>query len=180
MQEKDIIKFLELSGYPLRILEEVNNETREEIEEDSGTPILPKILGILFIVSAIIELSYFFALNPEAASAELEIKSIALILMALFTVLSFSLGYALTKTKSWGYSYSFILLFFRIILLAYLGLNNNIFFGLIALLDVIMAVVLMLSSPLFEGVNPKNEKEKLMQEVENHKLGKDKKEPWEN
>jgi hypothetical protein len=180
MQEKDIIKFLKLSGYPLRLLEEVNSEIREEIKEDSGPSMLPKILGVLFIVSAVIEISYFFTLNPEALSVKFGLEFIPLALLVLFTVLSFSLGYALFKSKSWGYTYGFILLFLRIILLVYLAFTNNVFFGLIVVLDLITELVLGLSRPLFIGIKPKNETEKLMEEVEAHRFGKDKKEVWQD
>jgi hypothetical protein len=141
--------------------------------------VFPKILGILFIVSSVIEISYFFALIPEANFAELNLDFIAMLLMALFTVLSFSLGYGLFKSKAWGYNYSLILIIFRIILLGYLAFSKDVFFVLIIVLDIIMILVMMLSKPLFVGVIALNEKEALMQEVEAHKLGKDKKEIWE-
>jgi len=185
MDEKEIMKFLELSGYPLRLLEEVNREFEQGTgkkteQEKEANPLITRITGSLFGLTSLIELFYFFMLFPEESYGMNGIHFIPMLVLIIFVILSFLLAYGLFFKRYWSINYAPIIIFFRMLLLGYFILIKYEFFIFIIILDIILAAVLLLIKPLFEETRLKSEQEKMMDEVEKHKEGKDKKEIWEN
>jgi cation transport ATPase len=160
MHEKDIIKFLELSGYPLRLLEEVNRtlqEKEEKTEKEEKNPLIPKVAGALFIVTALMELFYFFLLVPPEKLASPTNEFIAEIILVFFTVVSFSIGYGLYKNKGWAFNSSSILLLLRTILLTFLVSLEYSFLVFLIALNVILLFILLLIKPYFRPSKTKKE-----------------------
>ncbi|MFH1895746.1 MAG: hypothetical protein ABIJ74_04205 [archaeon] len=185
MREKDIIKFLELAGYPLRLLEEVNRELEKGEEnnkgkENKGNPIITKIAAGLFGITSLIELLYFFLLVPAKKYSMAGPEFIPLLVMLIFVILSALIAYGLFYKKYWGISHSSTVIFLRMLLLGYLVLMKYEFFIFIIAVDVILMIVLLLVKPFFEKTKLKTEQENMMEEVEKHEKGTDKKEIWEN
>ncbi len=182
MDEKEIIKFLELSGYPLRLLEEVNREyKKKESKENKGEEINPlavKTAGTLLFLTWIVEIFYFFLLFPELEIIKAE-HLFEFLLLGLFGLISLILGIAVYKRKYQGHNYASILILLRIFLLGYFVILNHAFFLYIIFLDVVLAFVFFLIKPFFADQKKTDEREKLMNEIEMHKQGKDKKELWE-
>lgn len=182
MDEREIIKFLELSGYPLRLLEEVNREitSKEEVREDEEeiNPIAVRISGILLFVTALIEVFYFFLLFPEFDFLKPGELFIQFLVLVIFAFLSLVLGFGLYKRKYWGFSFGSTIIMLRIILLAYFVLIEYEFFLFIIVLDIILALIIFMVKPFFSEKRRADEKEKLMKEVDAHKKGT-KKQIWE-
>ncbi|PIN98888.1 MAG: hypothetical protein COT90_02205 [Candidatus Diapherotrites archaeon CG10_big_fil_rev_8_21_14_0_10_31_34] len=183
MDERKIIKFLELSGYPLRLLEEVNRETgnAEETEENGEevNPLAVRIAGILLFLTALIELFYFFLLFPEFDFLKPGELFIQFLVLFIFTLFSAVLGFGLYKRKYWGFRFGSTLVLLRLLLLGYFVLMQYGFFIFIMALDIVLALIIFMINPFFSDKRKKSEREKLMEEVELHKTGKDKKEIWE-
>ncbi len=183
MDERKIIKFLELAGYPLRLLEEANRKLgkgTKEIQEEEN-PLMIKITGTLFVFSALIELFYFFHLVPEEKYTVVGLEFGLLALLGVLFFISLILGFGFFQTKFWGFNYSSVTIFLRMLLLGYLVWVGYTFFLLIIGMDLVIEIIILIISPSFKEKNKlKNERKQMMQEVKNHKLGLDKKQEWEN
>ncbi len=181
--DEELTKFLELSGYPLSLLEDARLEelktmkkTKQYKQEEENNHLIIKVTGMLFVLSALIELFYFFISVSYDVYSLSSNEFIAFSALLLFTLISFSLGFGLYKMKFWAYVPAKILLVLRAILLGILVLMNFTFFVFIIFLDLILAVILFFIKPYFLTTKLKKARNDMMKEL---KI-KNKKEVWEN
>lgn len=185
MKDKEISKFLELAGYPLSLLKDAKLEElkaikktkkQEQEKKEESNHLIIKITGMLFVLSALIELFYFFISVSFDVYSLSSNEFIVFNALLLFTLISFSLGYGIYKTKTWAYTPARIILILRLVLLAVLVLMQFTFFILIVFLDLVLAGILFLIKPYFSSTKLKKERFDMMKELQS----KEKKEIWKN
>lgn len=168
---EEIAKFLRLSGYPARLLDEVEEEFRKKHKENDNDEdsLVPKIIGVLFGVTALTELFYFFILVPQEKIVFLTHEFVTLIALTALTLVSFIFAFGLVMIKKWAFNNNSTLMFFRIIVLGGLFLIGYEFFIYIIILDLILLVILVLTIPTFKALNLKDTQFKMMEEIEKEK-----------
>jgi len=165
IDEKKILNFLEESGYPVRLLDEANIRLNKGVkEEESGLTL--KIIGLLFIISSAIEAFYFSIMIPKEGFVIPESAAVPAIFLALFTLISLAIGYGFFKEEFWAFNYGTILMFLRIVLLAYFSVINNIFFVFLIILDLILLAIILILKPSDLGNKLQKEQFQMMEFME--------------
>ena len=177
--EKSIMKFLKISGYPLRFLEEVNLELEKGKKPEEEARLMPKVIALLFAVSALIELIYFVNLTPDSMSMKGASFGV-MVFVVFFTFISFSVSYGLFKERNWAANIAVIMIILRGAMMAYLSFKEHVFFLFIIVLDMVLLAVVLSVKPGFDSSKLHREREQMMQEVEDHGSGKNKKESWQS
>jgi len=168
---EEIAKFLRLSGYPARLLDEVEEEFSKKHKEDDDdeNSLVPKIVGLLFGVTALTELFYFFILVPQEKIVFLTHEFVIFIALAILTLISLIFAFGLVMIRKWAFNNNSTLMFFRMLVLGSLFLIGYEFFIYILVLDLILLVILVLTMPTFKALNLKETQLKMMEEVEKEK-----------
>ncbi len=166
VEEKQILNFLENSGYPVRFLDEANRRLSKGVKEKEESGLTIKVIGLLFIISSAIEAFYFSIIIPDKALVIPEAFTVPAIFLALFTLLSFAIGFGFFKEELWAFNYGTILLFLRMVLLGYFAAINNLFFVFLIMLNLILLAIILILKPSDLGNKLQKEQYKMMEYME--------------